>query len=113
MPRKSCCGKLVPACSQETARPTFDLLSETALPLEGIPLITPISTSACFRRKMRGRAGVVDAANVVYAGVSPGTAGLYQSNIRVSAGLADGYYPISLRLGGFVTPSGGYITVKN
>jgi hypothetical protein len=38
---------------------------------------------------------------------------LYQSNIRVPAGLADGDYPISLRLGSFVTPSGGYITVKN
>src|ERR1035437_10922238 len=53
----------------------------TALPLEGIPLITPISTSACFRRTMRGRSGVVDAANVLYAGVSPGTAGLYQLNM--------------------------------
>ena len=62
---------------------------------------------------MRGRAGVVDAANVVYAGVSPGIAGLYQLNMRVPAGLADGDYPISLRPGGFVTPSGGYITVKN
>ena len=62
---------------------------------------------------MRGRSGVVDAANVLYAGVSPGIAGLYQSNIRVPDGLADGDYPISLRLGGFVTPSGGYITVKN
>ena len=62
---------------------------------------------------MRGRSGVVDAASVLYAGVSPGTAGLYQLNIRVPAGLADGDYPISLRLGGFVTPSGGYITVKN
>ena len=56
---------------------------------------------------------MVDAANVLYAGVSPGIAGLYQSNIRVPDGLADGYYPISLRLGSIVTPSGGYITVKN
>src|ERR1035437_5518501 len=39
---------------------------------------------------MRGRSGVVDAANVLYAGVSPGTAGLYQLNIRVPAGLTDG-----------------------
>ena len=62
---------------------------------------------------MCGRSGVVDAANVLYAGISPRTAGLYQLNIRVPDGLADGDYPISLRLGGFVTPSGGYITVKN
>jgi hypothetical protein len=30
-----------------------------------------------------------------------------------SAGLADGDYPITLRLGGFVTPPGGYVTVQN
>ena len=55
----------------------------------------------------------LDTANVLYAGVSPGTAGLYQLNIQVPAGLADGDYPITLRLGGFVTPPGGYVTVQN
>jgi len=48
-----------------------------------------------------------------YAGVSPGTAGLYQLNIQVPANLPDGDYSIVLTLGTFSTPVGGYITVKN
>jgi uncharacterized protein (TIGR03437 family) len=55
----------------------------------------------------------VDAADVLYAGISPGTAGLYQLNIRVPAGLADGDYPLMLHLGSFRTAAGGYLTVKN
>jgi uncharacterized protein (TIGR03437 family) len=53
------------------------------------------------------------AADFLYAGASPGTAGLYQVNIQVPAGLADGDYPIVLNLGSFSTPVGGYLTVKN
>ena len=53
------------------------------------------------------------AANVLYAGLSPGTAGLYQLNIQVPANLADGDYAVTLALGGFSTPSGGFVTVKN
>ncbi len=52
-------------------------------------------------------------ADFLYAGASPGTAGLYQLNIQVPAGLADGDYPITLSLGTFSTPVGGYLTVKN
>jgi uncharacterized protein (TIGR03437 family) len=50
--------------------------------------------------------------DVLYAGVSPGSAGLYQLNIKVPA-LADGDYPVTLSLGSFTTPAGGYLTVKN
>lgn len=53
------------------------------------------------------------ASNLLYAGISPGTAGLYQLNIQVPAGLADGDYPIVLTLGGFSTPTGAYLTIKN
>jgi uncharacterized protein (TIGR03437 family) len=53
------------------------------------------------------------AANLIYVGVSPGTAGLYQVNIQVPAGLADGDYPLTLNLGSFSTPMGAYLTVKN
>lgn len=53
------------------------------------------------------------AANVLYAGVSPGTAGLYQLNIQVPANLPDGDYAIALALGNFSTPVGGFVTVKN
>jgi uncharacterized protein (TIGR03437 family) len=55
----------------------------------------------------------LNASDIVYAGVSPGTAGLYQLNIRVPANLADGTYPLTLSLGIYTTPSTGYITVKN
>jgi uncharacterized protein (TIGR03437 family) len=53
------------------------------------------------------------AADLIYVGASPGTAGLYQVNIQVPAGLADGDYPITLNLGAFSTPTGAYLTVKN
>jgi uncharacterized protein (TIGR03437 family) len=50
---------------------------------------------------------------VLYAGVSPGTAGLYQLNIQIPNSIADGDYPLVLALGSFATPAGGFITVKN
>jgi uncharacterized protein (TIGR03437 family) len=52
-------------------------------------------------------------ANLLYVGVSPGTAGLYQVNIQVPAGLADGDYPLALTLGTFATPAGAYLTIQN
>ena len=55
----------------------------------------------------------LSAASVLYAGLSPGTAGLYQLNIQVPANLADGDYPVTLALGGFSTPAGRFVTVKN
>ena len=51
-------------------------------------------------------------ADVLYAGVSPGIAGLYQLNIRVPANLPDGDQPLTLTLGSFQTPSVGFVTVK-
>ncbi len=55
----------------------------------------------------------LDPSAIFYAGVSPGTAGLYQLNIQVPTPLADGDYPLVLTLGSFATPAGGFITVKN
>jgi uncharacterized protein (TIGR03437 family) len=54
----------------------------------------------------------LDSSDVLYAGVSPGSAGLYQLNIKVPA-LADGDYPVTLSLGSFNAAVGGYLTVKN
>jgi uncharacterized protein (TIGR03437 family) len=54
----------------------------------------------------------LNSSDVLYAGVSPCCAGLYQLNIKVPA-LADGDYPVTLSLGSFTTPAGGYLTVKN
>ena len=55
----------------------------------------------------------LDPSLIFYAGVSPGTAGLYQLNIQVPAAIADGDYPLVLTLGSFTTPAGGFLTVKN
>jgi uncharacterized protein (TIGR03437 family) len=52
------------------------------------------------------------AADILYAGASPGIAGLYQLNIRVPANMKDGDQPLTLTLGDFKTPSNGFITVK-
>jgi len=51
--------------------------------------------------------------DVLYAGISPNTAGLYQLNIRVPANTSDGDYPLVLTMGSFSTPVGPYLTVKN
>jgi len=55
----------------------------------------------------------VSAADVFYAGVSPGTPGLYQLSIRVPAGLPDGDDPLVMTIGGISTPAGAFLTVKN
>jgi len=52
------------------------------------------------------------AADILYAGVSPGIAGLYQVNIRVPANLPDGDHEIVLRLGSFRTPGLAYLAVR-
>jgi uncharacterized protein (TIGR03437 family) len=54
----------------------------------------------------------LNSSDVLYAGVSPCCAGLYQLNIKVPA-LADGDYPVTLSLGSFNAAVGGYLTVKN
>jgi uncharacterized protein (TIGR03437 family) len=55
------------------------------------------------------------AVDVIYAGVTPGFAGLYQVSFRVPAGLAAGDYPVTVQVGEFadarLTPAGGFITV--
>jgi uncharacterized protein (TIGR03437 family) len=52
-------------------------------------------------------------ADVLYAGVSPGIAGLYQLNIRVPQNAPDGDLPLTLTLGSFKTPSLGFLTVRS
>jgi uncharacterized protein (TIGR03437 family) len=55
----------------------------------------------------------VPSANLLYVGVSPGSAGLYQVNLRVPENLTDGDYTLTLRLGNFSTPAGPYLTVHH
>jgi uncharacterized protein (TIGR03437 family) len=52
----------------------------------------------------------LSAEDILYAGVSPETAGLYQLNIRVPQGIADGVYPLVLSLGDYATPA-GYLAI--
>jgi len=52
------------------------------------------------------------AADVLYAGVATGNAGLYQINIRLPDSTPDGDLPVRMTVNGIATPAGGYITVK-
>src|SRR5262249_2762209 len=50
--------------------------------------------------------------DVLYSGVSPGLAGVYQVNIKVPGNARDGDLPVVVTIGGVSTPAGAFITVK-
>src|SRR5579885_1530979 len=50
--------------------------------------------------------------DVLYAGVAPGFAGLYQLNLHIPANMPDGDLPISASINGVSTPPGAFITVQ-
>jgi uncharacterized protein (TIGR03437 family) len=50
---------------------------------------------------------------VSYAGLSPGSAGLYQINFSVPSGLTSGNLPLVLTVNGVSSPPAAYITVTN
>jgi uncharacterized protein (TIGR03437 family) len=52
------------------------------------------------------------AADVLYAGVAPGYAGLYQVNIRIEADAPNGDLPLSLSVNGISTTPGAFLTVQ-
>ncbi len=52
------------------------------------------------------------AEEVLYAGVAPFLAGVYQVNLRVPAEAPDGDLPVRIQVGDFSTPQGGFVTVK-
>ncbi len=52
------------------------------------------------------------AEDVLYVGVTPGSAGLYQLNLRVPADVADGEQPLKLQLGDAATPDGPYLLIR-
>jgi uncharacterized protein (TIGR03437 family) len=51
------------------------------------------------------------AANVLYTGVAPGNAGLYQLNIQIPDGAPTGNVALAVTVGSFSTPAGGYLTI--
>jgi len=55
---------------------------------------------------------VLDPASVLYAGVTPGAAGLYQINIQLPASIPGGNQPVTVAVNGIASPAIGYITVK-
>jgi uncharacterized protein (TIGR03437 family) len=55
---------------------------------------------------------VLASSDVLYAGVAPFSAGLYQINIRIPATVPDGDQPVTLQLGQYYSPPGGFIPVK-
>jgi uncharacterized protein (TIGR03437 family) len=57
-------------------------------------------------------ASTLPSTSILYTGVTPNNAGLYQLNIRVPDTTADGDQPVSISIGGIASPTGGYITVK-
>ena len=50
--------------------------------------------------------------DVLYAGVVPTLAGVYQVNIRIPATTVDGDVSVRVRIGNFTTPPGGFLTVS-
>jgi uncharacterized protein (TIGR03437 family) len=55
----------------------------------------------------------IPAANILYAGITPLSPGLYQVNIVLPDDLPDGDLPISLTIGAGSTPDGAYLTVRS
>ena len=70
------------------------------------PLTTLMSVSLSVTAAVNG-----EAAGVVFAGLTPGSIGLYQASVVVPADLAPGDYPVTITVGG-VTSSAAMIAVK-
>jgi uncharacterized protein (TIGR03437 family) len=53
----------------------------------------------------------VDDGDIIYAGAMVGQPGVYQVTLRVPGAAPDGNLPVTVQIGGFSTPAGGYLTV--
>jgi uncharacterized protein (TIGR03437 family) len=49
---------------------------------------------------------------VVFAGLTPGTAGLYQFNVTLPAGLPSGDQALTASIGGATSPTGVFVTMQ-
>jgi uncharacterized protein (TIGR03437 family) len=78
------------------------------------PGVAPDTIAATLNAPSATLGGILlKAEDLLYAGVSPGSAGLYQLNIRVPANAPGGDLPLTLALGPFQTPVTGFVTVKS
>jgi uncharacterized protein (TIGR03437 family) len=50
--------------------------------------------------------------DVLYVGVTPGTAGLYQVNLLLPDDTPDGDLPLSISIGASKSPAGGFLSVQ-
>jgi uncharacterized protein (TIGR03437 family) len=55
---------------------------------------------------------ILAASDVLYAGVTPSAAGLYQINIHLPASIPSGEQPVLMTVSGFASPKGPYINVQ-
>ena len=51
-------------------------------------------------------------ANILYAGTTPSSAGLYQLDFQVPANAPNGDLSLAIKIGGIASPAGAYITVQ-
>jgi uncharacterized protein (TIGR03437 family) len=54
----------------------------------------------------------IPSANVLYAGVTPNSPGLYQLNLLIPAGTPNGNLPLIIQIGSQQSPAGAYLTVQ-
>ena len=87
----------------------------------GLGATTPAFAAGELPDKAGQAAGIVQVtlgvtvlapSNVLYAGVTPSNAGLYQVNIRIPDTAADGDQPIVVSINGNASPAGAYVSVK-
>lgn len=55
---------------------------------------------------------ILSSADISYAGVTPGSAGLYQINLRVPDSVQSGNQPLVVSVNGITSPVGAYLTVR-
>jgi len=109
--------QLIPGVAFTPAKPGDILtlfltgLGLTSPPVNAGQLATGIANMVAPVKVQLG-AAVLQDADVLYAGVTPGDAGLYQVNIRVPAGTPDGDLPIQVTVGTYSTPPGAYLSVR-
>jgi len=87
----------------------------------GFGLTNPAVAPGAFPTQLSAAVGTVTvtlggvtipAANVLYAGVTPNSPGLYQVNLLLPANTPSGNLPLIIQIGGQQSPAGAYLTVQ-
>jgi len=87
----------------------------------GFGATTPAIAPGAFPTQLASATGTVTvtlggvaipAANVLYAGVTPESPGLYQVNLLIPATTPNGNLPLTIQIGSQQSPAGAYLTVQ-